>query len=125
MGGPAACLSKRNLLVRYVGSNGPVIDLLEEIMGAQFAGADATTVEPNSYADAEVQSYLSLMVELASYLRGFTSGRAPDEFAIDFRLPPSLLSPRNTWSSLQNWKVLGATTCLKPWKISFGGQPRT
>ena len=74
---------RESLLVLYVGGNGPVIDLLEETMGPQFAGAGASAIDPNSYADSEVQSYLTLMRELEHHLNSFTSGRAPAEFATE------------------------------------------
>ena len=62
-----------SLLVLYLGGNGPVINLLEAALGPQFAGAEPSSAEANSYVDDEVQTYLSLMVELASYLNAFTS----------------------------------------------------
>ena len=74
---------KGKVLVIYVGSSGPVIDLLAAIMGPQFAGADSSTVDANSYADDEVRSYLALMRELNSYLSAFTSGRSTPEFALE------------------------------------------
>ena len=52
-------------------------------MGPQFAGADASTINPDSYSDAEIKAYLALMRELESYLRAFTSGRSSEEFAIE------------------------------------------
>ena len=59
---------KGSLLVLYVGVNGP-----------QFAGADSSTVDPNSYTDARVQSYLGLMTELTSGLIRYSrSGSAND-----------------------------------------------
>ncbi len=74
---------KETLLVLYVGSNGPAIDLLETVMGPQFAGADASTINPDSYSDAEIKAYLASMRELEHYLKSFTSGRSPEEFAIE------------------------------------------
>lgn len=91
---------KERLLVLYVGANGPVIDLLETVLGPQFAGADSSTVDPNSYADAEVQTYLALMNELTSWLRGFSSGRA--------RSGPSIESLTTTTSKLEKYSVFFA-----------------
>ena len=59
------------LLVLYVGNDGAVIDLLQSVLGPQFAGgalSDGVT-EPPVDPDAKVQAYLALMNELAMALR--------------------------------------------------------
>ncbi|PKB73637.1 MAG: hypothetical protein BZY75_00710 [SAR202 cluster bacterium Io17-Chloro-G7] len=66
---------KDTLLVLYIGGDSPVIDVLETVLGPQFAGATASdpVQSLNAKADAEVGTYLSLMGQLTSGLIRFAN----------------------------------------------------